>query len=42
VGTDEFEVEGARLRFERDGRGRPAGFVLDAGRVRGIHFLRLD
>ncbi len=42
TGTDEFEVEGASVTFERDDHGRPSGFVVDAGRVRGIRFLRLD
>lgn len=42
TGTDEFEVEGARVTFERDGDGRPERFVLDAGRVRGIRFVRID
>jgi hypothetical protein len=41
TGTDEFEVEGARVTFERDGSGRPESFVLDAGRVRGIRFVRI-
>lgn len=39
--VDEFTLEGARVRFERNG-GRPSGFVLDAGRVRGIRFKALD
>jgi len=39
--ADEFRLEGARLTFERDDRGRPASFVLDAGRVRGIRFVRV-
>ncbi|UCC82606.1 MAG: beta-lactamase family protein [Gemmatimonadota bacterium] len=42
TGADEFRVEGARVKFERDDRGRPASFVLDAGRVRGIRFVRVD
>jgi hypothetical protein len=42
TGADEFRVEGARVTFGRDGRGRPASFVLDAGRVRGIRFERVD
>ncbi len=41
TGTDEFEVEGAGVTFERDDHGRPESFVLDAGRVRGIRFLRV-
>ena len=40
TGPDEFRVEGARVRFERDGVGRPEAFVLDAGRVRGVRFVR--
>ncbi|NIN70712.1 MAG: serine hydrolase [Gemmatimonadetes bacterium] len=42
TGVDEFEVEGARVMFGRDGRGRPESFVLDAGRVRGIRFVRIN
>jgi CubicO group peptidase (beta-lactamase class C family) len=42
TGTDEFRVGGARVEFERDGTGRPESFVLDAGRVRGIRFVRVS
>ncbi len=37
---DEFTLSGDRVMFRRDERGRPASFVLDAGRVRGIRFVR--
>lgn len=31
---------GLQLRFTRDGAGRPDGFLVDAGRVRGVVFTR--
>ncbi len=40
--ADEFTLDGDRVKFTRDGRGRPESFSLDAGRVRGIRFQRLD
>jgi hypothetical protein len=40
TGADEFRAQGAQVQFERDGSGRPASFVLNAGRVRGIRFVR--
>jgi CubicO group peptidase (beta-lactamase class C family) len=40
TGADEFRVEGARVTFERDSGGRVESFVLDAGRVRGVRFMR--
>lgn len=39
--ADEFTLAGARVTFERDDHGRPESFVLDAGRVRGIRFVRV-
>ncbi|HYW12659.1 MAG TPA: serine hydrolase domain-containing protein [Longimicrobium sp.] len=38
---DEFSVPGATLRFVRDGSGAVAGFMLDAGRVRNLRFVRV-
>jgi CubicO group peptidase (beta-lactamase class C family) len=40
--ADEFMLAGARVTFERDVRGRAGSFVLNAGRVRGIRFVRID
>jgi len=40
--ADEFTLDGDRVKFTRGGRGRPESFLLDAGRVRGIRFQRLD
>ena len=37
---DEFSVPGATLRFMRDGAGSVSGFMLDAGRVRNLRFVR--
>lgn len=37
---DEFSVSGATLRFVRDGAGAVSGFMLDAGRVRNLRFVR--
>lgn len=39
--ADHAEVDGASVRVTRDARGQVAGFVLDAGRVRGLAFERL-
>ena len=41
TGEDTFDLQGATVRFER-GDGAPDGFVIDAGRVRGIRFERVD
>jgi len=40
VGEDEFRRRFLRLRFTRDADGRVDGFLVDAGRVRGIRFER--
>jgi len=37
---DDFNARGLTLRFQRDAAGRVEGFLLDAGRVRGIEFRR--
>lgn len=37
---DEFTVPGATVRFVRDGAGAISGFMLDAGRVRNLRFVR--
>jgi CubicO group peptidase (beta-lactamase class C family) len=37
---DVFTTRGLTLRFQRDAEGRVEGFLLDAGRVRGIQFRR--
>lgn len=37
---DEFTVPGATLRFQRDGSGAVSGFMVDAGRVRNLRFVR--
>ncbi len=34
-----FTLDGMNLSFKRDAAGKAAGFVLDAGRVRGITFV---
>lgn len=34
-----FTLDGMNLSFTRDAAGKPAGFVLDAGRVRGVTFV---
>jgi hypothetical protein len=31
----------AGIRFERDGSGQVTGFILDAGDITGIRFVRL-
>ena len=41
IGEDVFRRGGLTLRFEREA-GRVDGFLLDAGRVRGIRFRRID
>jgi CubicO group peptidase (beta-lactamase class C family)/Zn-dependent protease with chaperone function len=41
TGPDAFQDDELRLRFRRRG-GRVTGFELDAGRVRGLAFLRVD
>jgi CubicO group peptidase (beta-lactamase class C family) len=42
AGTDKFKVGGASLTvtFQRDGKGAPSGFILDAGRTTGMTFRR--
>lgn len=37
---DEFGVQGVVMRFRRDAQGRIGGLTLDAGRVRGVAFVR--
>jgi CubicO group peptidase (beta-lactamase class C family) len=37
---DVFTTRGLTLHFQRDAEGRVEGFLLDAGRVRGIEFRR--
>lgn len=37
---DEFLLRGMRFVFSRDAHGKAAGFVLNAGRVRGVRFER--
>lgn len=37
---DEFNVRGVVARFRRDAQGRVGGLALDAGRVKGIVFVR--
>jgi CubicO group peptidase (beta-lactamase class C family) len=37
-----FRFRGMTIRFERDSRERVAALVVDAGRVRGIRFVRRD
>lgn len=41
IGDDLFRRGGLTLRFQREA-GRVTGFLLDAGRVRGIRFARAD
>ena len=36
IARDEFDVMGARVRFQRDSEGRVRDFLFDAGRVRGL------
>lgn len=38
----EFTLDGADATFEPFGEGRPRAFTIDAGRVRGIRFVRVD
>ena len=38
--TDAFEVEGDIVRFTRDGSGRIDGFLVYAGRVRHLRFVK--
>ena len=40
VARDEFRLGGLALHFERDAQGRVVGLSVDAGRVRGIGFVR--
>ncbi|HUG40505.1 MAG TPA: serine hydrolase [Longimicrobiales bacterium] len=40
IGDDTFRRGGLTLRFQRDGAARVTGFLLDAGRVRGLRFRR--
>ena len=37
---DEFRGAGSILRFERDAGGRVTGLTIDAGRIRGVRFVR--
>jgi CubicO group peptidase (beta-lactamase class C family) len=37
--TGVFTLAGMNLAFTRDAAGKPSGFVLDAGRVRGVTFV---
>ncbi len=39
---DEFKIAGMTAVFERDGQGRVAALVVDAGRVRNLRLLRKD
>jgi CubicO group peptidase (beta-lactamase class C family) len=39
--ADRMSVGGSVLRFTRDASGRPTGFTVDEGRVRGIVFRRV-
>jgi CubicO group peptidase (beta-lactamase class C family) len=38
---DQFRAGGSTLRFERDAIGQVTGFTVDAGRIRGVKFLRV-
>jgi CubicO group peptidase (beta-lactamase class C family) len=38
---DEFRGAGSTLHFERDANGQVTGLTVDAGRIRGVKFLRL-
>ena len=40
MSENQFAVGGSTLTFTRDGGGRVDGFSLDAGRVRGLRFVR--
>lgn len=42
VGIDRFRFRGMTITVERDAGRRAAALVVDAGRVRGIRFTRLD
>lgn len=42
VGEDTFQARRLELRFHRDDAGRVTGFEVDAGRVRGIGFRRVE
>ena len=37
---DQFAFRGFTVRFSRDASGKVSGFTVDAGRVRGIVFVR--
>ena len=37
---DEFTEGSMVVRFERDGEGRPSGFLLGQGRIRNLRFGR--
>jgi len=39
-GADRFTSGSQSLRFQRDSTGRVTGFILAAGRVRNLHFVR--
>ena len=39
-GADQFAASGWNVTLQRDGAGKVIGFVLDAGRVRGLAFVR--
>ena len=38
---DEFRGAGSTLRFERDANGGVTGLTVEAGRIRGVKFLRV-
>lgn len=40
TGPDTFRAGSLVLKFTRDAQGRPAGFVVDAGRTRNLRFTR--
>jgi len=40
VAPDEFRLDGVSLHFDRDAQRRIVGLDVDAGRVRGIGFMR--
>jgi hypothetical protein len=40
--SDEMRRGGVTLRFHRDSKGRVAGFLLDAGRVRNLIFAKRE
>jgi hypothetical protein len=42
LAPDRVGAQGVELRLERDAQGRSSGFALDAGRVRDLHFVRVN